>query len=378
MERHADLVRFYGILGLLEESLDGKRLLADCNGRMIWPGRGVYFVFEPGETRSDTGGAPRVVRVGTHALKAGARTSLRQRLSQHRGTATTGGGNHRCSIFRGLVGSAIKNRDELNEPLSWGVGIDPGAAAQSLGLTREQLLIGERSLETAVSQHIRRMSILWLSVNDTAGPESDRGAIERNAIGLLSNYGRQAIDPPSTGWLGNRCDRERVRKSGLWNNNHVDEGHDCQFLDLMERHVDKMIRAGKQSLGCVCGGSKMKQSLTTQELKAAGFEFADTWGPPNVLGSRAPVPPPNLPGGQVTYVFVINGTAVFAGESSKGLHERMDNWRTNSKSDSCYGHLQQAVKAGEQVDIWYQHGKRLGMLKHQFAKPEWSRQWPRD
>ena len=76
MNRHADLVRFYEILGSLEYTLGGKRILADCDGRLVWPDRGVYFFFEPGETRSDTGSGPRVVRVGTHALKAASGTSL--------------------------------------------------------------------------------------------------------------------------------------------------------------------------------------------------------------------------------------------------------------------------------------------------------------
>jgi hypothetical protein len=58
--------------------------------------------------------------------------------------------------------------------------------------------------------------------------------IERNAIALLSNYGKAVIDPPSPDWLGRHCDRERVRISGLWNNNHVDEAYDPGFLDLME------------------------------------------------------------------------------------------------------------------------------------------------
>jgi hypothetical protein len=70
MNRHADHVRFYEILGSLEQALGGKRVLKDCDGRMVWPDRGVYFFFEPGETRSDAGSGPRVVRVGTHALKA--------------------------------------------------------------------------------------------------------------------------------------------------------------------------------------------------------------------------------------------------------------------------------------------------------------------
>jgi hypothetical protein len=240
MNRHADLVRFYEILGSLEHALGGKRILADCDGRMVWPYRGVYFSFEPGETRSDTGSGPRVVRVGTHALKAGSGTSLWQRLSQHRGIAATGGGNHRGSVFRLLVGGAVMKRDAFVEPLSWSLGNDPGAAARSLGTTRDQLLAAERPLEAAVSDLIRRMSVLWLAVDDIAGPQSDRAKIERNAIALLSNYGKVTIDPPSAEWLGLHCDRERVRRSGLWNNNHVDEGYNVGFLDLMGRYVETM------------------------------------------------------------------------------------------------------------------------------------------
>jgi hypothetical protein len=237
MDRHDDLVRLYEVLASLEGSLGGKRTLAGCDGRMGWPVRGVYFFFEPGEARLVTGIGPRAVRVGTHALQAGSSTSLWRRLSQHRGIAATGGGNHRGSIFRLLVGNAIKSRDAHVDPLSWDIGNDPGAVARLLRLSREQVLIVERTLETAVSEYIRQLPFLWLAIDDAAGPQSERGFIERNAIALLSNYGKPAIDPPSMGWLGNHCSRERVRRSGLWNNNHVDEGYDPRFLTVMERYV---------------------------------------------------------------------------------------------------------------------------------------------
>jgi len=152
MPRHADLIRFYAVLGSLEAILGGTRTLSDSNGRMSWPARGVYFFFEPGEMRSDTGIGPRVVRVGTQALKAGSRASLWRRLSQHRGITATDGGNHQGSIFRLLVGTAIKTRERLVEPVSWGVASDSGAAARSLGLTREQMLIAERPLEVRYSR----------------------------------------------------------------------------------------------------------------------------------------------------------------------------------------------------------------------------------
>jgi hypothetical protein len=117
MSRLEDLVRFYEILAALEKRLGGKRRLAECDGRMDWPERGVYFFFEPAEFRSNTGEGLRVVRVGTHGLKSGSGTSFWNRLSQHRGTMS-GVGNQRASIFRHLVGAAIKQRDHQVEPAS--------------------------------------------------------------------------------------------------------------------------------------------------------------------------------------------------------------------------------------------------------------------
>ena len=88
--------------------------------RRAFPARGVYFFREEGEVRSETGGGPRIVRVGTHALKDGSGTKLWRRLSQHRGQAS-GNGNHRGSIFRLIVGAALIRRDTLPFP-TWGKG----------------------------------------------------------------------------------------------------------------------------------------------------------------------------------------------------------------------------------------------------------------
>lgn len=42
-ERLADLKRFHELLHRLEDRIGGRRRLADCDGRMDWPDRGVYF-----------------------------------------------------------------------------------------------------------------------------------------------------------------------------------------------------------------------------------------------------------------------------------------------------------------------------------------------
>lgn len=236
--RLADLVRFYDVLSSLEKRSGGMRVLAECSGRMQWPRRGVYFFFEAGERRSVSGDGARVVRVGTHALTANSATSLWQRLAQHRGKAGADGGNHRGSIFRLIVGRALQCRRGTESPRSWGVATDPSAAARKLGCERAGLLADEEPLEREVSRHIGDMPFLWLPIEDDPGPESARGFVERNSIALLSNFDRDALDPPSESWLGRHSDRPRVRQSGLWNSNHVDETYAPEFLERLRALVE--------------------------------------------------------------------------------------------------------------------------------------------
>lgn len=224
--RLIDLNWFYSLLNELAKSTKEARFLSHCSGRMAWPVRGVYFFQEPGEARTEMGAGPRIVRVGAHALKDGARTTLWNRLSQHKGPTKSGSGNHRGSIFRLIVGTALMKRDGYNSQ-TWGQG---SSAPKHIRITEEHL-------EKLVSKTIGAMPFLWLAIEDTAGPDSLRGYIERNAIALLSNYNKPAIDPPSVTWLGEMCSREKVRKSGLWNQNHVDENYDPAFLDVLESLV---------------------------------------------------------------------------------------------------------------------------------------------
>lgn len=234
MTKADHLDHFYDLMDELRHKCGGLRYLGSCNGRMDWPQRGVYFFFEPGEQRSSAG--LRVVRVGTHGLKPSASSTLWKRLSQHRGTARSGAGNHRGSIFRLLVGTSYLRRESLDVP-SWGVPPDAGTAARKLQISREALKEMERPIEIEVSKHICALPFLWLEVNDQRGPDSLRGVVERNSIALLSNFIEKTPDIPSLGWLGNHCDREKVRSSGLWNNDFVECKCEPGFLDTLERLI---------------------------------------------------------------------------------------------------------------------------------------------
>lgn len=227
-DRLNDLKHFYELLLILEQKLHGARRLQDCSGKLSWPRRGVYFFMEDGQQRSDSGSGQRIVRVGTHALNTGSGTKLWTRLSQHRGQAEKGGGNHRGSIFRLIVGTSLLARG-LESP-TWGKG----------SMATSDIRSAEAELEREVSKIIGAMPFLWVAIDDEPGTNSQRGYIERNSIALLSNYGKLPLDQASPDWLGLSCNRPKVRQSGLWNSNHVDEPCDPAFLIQFGQVVERM------------------------------------------------------------------------------------------------------------------------------------------
>ncbi|MBC15580.1 MAG: hypothetical protein CL942_00870 [Desulfovibrio sp.] len=221
------LKRLYELLDILETRVGGKFLLHDSDGRMGWPKQGLYLFFENGEERSESGKGPRIVRVGTHAVSDGSKTTLWNRISQHKGIVKSGGGNHRGSIFRLIVGEAIQQKDPTEIVHSWGKGSS----------APKDIRDNELPLECAVSDIIRSMPFLFIDVPGISAKDNDRSLLEQNLIGLLSNYDRETLDPPSPNWLGRSCPRNLIQCSGLWNSQHVEKGYTPDFLDLLEKYI---------------------------------------------------------------------------------------------------------------------------------------------
>lgn len=219
---------FFHLLHQVWAAQAGGRRIDETNGRQIWPPRGVYFILAGHNVKR--GRLPRIVRVGTHAVSRGSKTTLWDRLSTHRGTAA-GGGSHRSSIFRLHIGRAWKHYSESETwPDTWAQG-------QSAPLGVRQ---GEERLEQQVSKLIGAMQVIWLDVGDEPGPESERAYLERNAIGLLSRIGllHPGIDPD---WLGQFSSDWRIAVSGLWNLNHVFRRPDPDFIERLTIAVERTI-----------------------------------------------------------------------------------------------------------------------------------------
>lgn len=229
MTRSEDIDQFYGLLEDLEETVGGKQKLRDCTGYMDWPDRGVYIFFAPNK-QYDAGN--RITRIGTHAVSEGSSTSLWDRLRTHRGAKRgtyEGGGNHRGSVFRKRVGEAFIERDDLHEEYPhWGKGSS----------AKRKRRLEELEMEQRVSEYLRDLPFLWLNVDDEPSADSQRAYIERNTIALLSNYQREIVDARSDDWLGKYSRSEEIRKSGLWNVNHVDEEYDSEFLNLVSEQIE--------------------------------------------------------------------------------------------------------------------------------------------
>lgn len=135
--------------------------------------------------------------------------------------------------LRLLIGAALLASDGRSDCTSW----DQRSSAHS-GATHKS----ERAVEARVSDYIGAMPFVWLAVDDPSGVDTCRPYIERNSIALLSNFEKLAIDPPSPHWLGRHCPRDRVQRSGLWNQNHVKEEYDPSFLDTLDRLVSRAHR----------------------------------------------------------------------------------------------------------------------------------------
>ncbi len=196
------------------------------------PESGWCFYFEEGERRYDMS-IPRVVRVESYSSQDTKRPIYRQ-LLKHRGSIAgtySGGGNHRLSVLRKHIGTAIIN--------SLALPCQTWEEEKANAFIRKE----EHWLETMVSEISSSMEVLLLSFE--AGQERDRilEYVEQNAIALLSNFNKYPIDSPSPDWLGNFCSNELVKESGLWNTNGVMLKYDHNFLEIFQKIVKESLKA---------------------------------------------------------------------------------------------------------------------------------------
>lgn len=237
-DRLQELNRFYELIYQLHDQLGGWPYLKDCHGRQNWPRRGVYFFLDDHETRETNPQQLRVVRVGTHAVSTGSKSTLWNRLRSHRGT-NKGTGNHRGSIFRLHTGMAMQNSPNSNWNVpTWGKGNNAPREVKDT----------EQELEKAVSTYLGDLPFVWVDIDDEPSALSHRSLVEKNSIILLAGEdGTSPLDKPSSNWLGNYSVRPKIRNSGLWNLDYVGTDdktytYNPEFMNIFAEYVQNTHR----------------------------------------------------------------------------------------------------------------------------------------
>jgi hypothetical protein len=203
-ERFRDLRKLYGLIDLARQR--GETFLLRELSDQSLPERGVYIFIDRNE-RNVFGDGYRIVRIGTHGVSRGSKSTLRDRLRNHMGPSQ-GAGGHRGSVFRLHVGRAMLEA----QPQGWGALPTWGVGQQA----SKDILEGELAHERLVTKYLGELEVFILPINDEPSKNSLRAKVETQLIGLMS-ADDIPIECPSTTWLGLHSPMPTIAATGLWN-----------------------------------------------------------------------------------------------------------------------------------------------------------------
>ena len=91
-------------------------------------------------------------------------------------------------------------------------------------------------LEARASRYIGNMPFLWLAWKTSPAQQAcaHRSSATRSRFSAAIASRRRIHHRPTGSGVSATGS---ARRSGLWNNNHVDEDYDSSFLDLLERRM---------------------------------------------------------------------------------------------------------------------------------------------
>jgi hypothetical protein len=239
----------------LHELLEGLPLLEYPFSIDSLPKDAVYFFYEKGEEWGHGGARNRVVRVGTH--KKG---NFQSRMRDHYVDDSRIDAMSRNkpkpsdrSIFRKNIGRAIIARDGIEYAEVW--EIDFTSKSNRDRFSHRRRISIETDIEKKVSDELRkRFEFRFIPV-----PSGDsvigRKGLESPLIATFSRsvIGRKGLESPliatfsrcqkcraSPAWLGNYSPVEKVKSSGLWLSQHLNdstlsEAERAALEDLLNR-----------------------------------------------------------------------------------------------------------------------------------------------
>jgi hypothetical protein len=160
------------------------------------PKNGIYILFEKGEFAHSIN---RIVRIGSHTGD----DQLPSRLNQHFINE-----NKDRSIFRKNIGRALLNRDNDSFLQKWDFDLTTREAKEKYSHMIDLNMQGK--IEKRVTKYLQdNFSFVVFQIDD----KTHRLDLESKIISTISLCKNCR---PSENWLGNSSPKEKIRKSGLW------------------------------------------------------------------------------------------------------------------------------------------------------------------
>ncbi|MHB1356091.1 MAG: hypothetical protein ACYCZF_08975 [Anaerolineae bacterium] len=184
------------------------------------PPDGIYVLFEEGETAH---GTDRIVRIGTHDSDGRLAARLEELFIRE---------NKDRSVFRKNIGRALLS--SMGDPFLKQWDIDRTKKTVRDNPLRQVDPKKLQQTERKVTLRIQG-SFSFVVVPTTAG--IDRHRLEAGLIALVASCSECR---PSTNWLGLQSPSAKIRESGLWQVQHLDdEPVSIETLELLRKLLTK-------------------------------------------------------------------------------------------------------------------------------------------
>ena len=182
------------------------------------PRNGIYFFYERGETWGHDGNKPRIIRIGTHKSN-----NFRSRIKEHFLLDNKGMNFDPMkpapkdrSVFRKNIGRALLRKRNSNYLRMWNIDFTPRRNRERYGHLRD--IEHEKEIERDITRILRnRFTFRFIIVENETRRIGSRG-LESRLIGTVS---RCPLCKPTNNWLGDFSPKVKIRKSGLWQIQHL-------------------------------------------------------------------------------------------------------------------------------------------------------------
>lgn len=165
------------------------------------PDNGLYILFEKGETGHDV---DRIVRIGINKGES----NLKSRIGEHFINK-----NKDRSIFRKNIGRALISKRGGSLLEHWDIDLTSHATREVYKdiIDHEKLMMIEQEVSGIIQSNFS-----FVVIQENSGEK--RKDFEAKLIATVSNCSECY---PSADWLGKYSPKEKIRRSGLWQENHL-------------------------------------------------------------------------------------------------------------------------------------------------------------